>query len=48
MMNPLWKRDYDMFGIDEQSHIIDKINLQYTGESFSGIDLPLLDATTFG
>ncbi|CAK7344469.1 unnamed protein product [Dovyalis caffra] len=47
LMNPLRKRDYDLFGIDEQAHIIDKINLQYAGETFSGIDLPLLDATTF-
>ncbi|KAJ6290594.1 hypothetical protein OIU78_026356 [Salix suchowensis] len=47
LTNPLWKRDYDIFGIDEQVHIIDKINLQYAGESISGIDLPLLDVTTF-
>ncbi|KAG6743093.1 hypothetical protein POTOM_054039 [Populus tomentosa] len=47
LTNPLWKRDYDIFGIDEQAHIMDKINLQYAGESISGIELPLLEATTF-
>eukprot|EP00258_Populus_trichocarpa_P015941 XP_006373458.1 dnaJ homolog subfamily C member 16 [Populus trichocarpa] len=47
LTNPLWKRDYDIFGIDEQAHIMDKINLQHAGESISGIDLPLLEATTF-
>ncbi|XP_022728091.1 uncharacterized protein LOC111283742 isoform X2 [Durio zibethinus] len=36
LTNPIWKRNFDVFGIDEQ--------LQYAGEKFSNIELPLLHA----
>ncbi|XP_048329679.2 uncharacterized protein LOC107419220 isoform X2 [Ziziphus jujuba] len=45
LTNPLWKRNYDLFGLDEQSHVLDKANQQYTGQSFSKMDLPLLDSS---
>ncbi|KAF2311303.1 hypothetical protein GH714_021603 [Hevea brasiliensis] len=45
LTNPLWKRDYDIFGIDEQLLALDKFKEQYAGESFSRIGLPLLEAT---
>uniref|UniRef100_A0A2P2LZ25 J domain-containing protein n=1 Tax=Rhizophora mucronata TaxID=61149 RepID=A0A2P2LZ25_RHIMU len=45
LTNPLWKRDYDIFGIDEQHHVLEKVKRQYAEESYSHIGLPLLDAT---
>ncbi|KAK6920904.1 hypothetical protein RJ641_014582 [Dillenia turbinata] len=46
LTNPIWKRNYDLFGIDEQlvSHVIEKIKEQYAEKRFSDIGLPLLDA----
>ncbi|KAF2318003.1 hypothetical protein GH714_041330 [Hevea brasiliensis] len=46
LTNSLWKRDYNIFGIDEQLHVLDKFKEQYAGESFSHIGLPLLEATS--
>ncbi|KAJ0048284.1 hypothetical protein Pint_16145 [Pistacia integerrima] len=46
LIHPLWKRDYDIYGIDEQLHVLDKVREQHGGDSFSQIDLPLLDAAT--
>ncbi|KAI9174662.1 hypothetical protein LWI28_020900 [Acer negundo] len=43
LSHPLWKRNYDIYGFDEQLHVLDKVREQYGGESFSNIDLPLLD-----
>ncbi|KAJ0987440.1 hypothetical protein J5N97_005796 [Dioscorea zingiberensis] len=45
LTNPTWKRDYDLYGIDEQLEVIEKTKAQYDGESFSNVKLPLLDAT---
>ncbi|XP_010258427.1 PREDICTED: uncharacterized protein LOC104598200 [Nelumbo nucifera] len=45
LRNPLWKRDYDQFGIDEQLHVIEKVKGQYIGESFVEVDLPLLNSS---
>ncbi|KDP31275.1 hypothetical protein JCGZ_11651 [Jatropha curcas] len=44
LKNPLWKRDYDIFGIDEQLDVLNNRREQYAGKSFSQIALPLLDA----
>lgn len=44
LKNPIWKRNYDVFGIDEQLHIVEKVIQQYDGEKFSEIELPLLNA----
>ncbi|XP_040988912.1 uncharacterized protein LOC121236527 isoform X2 [Juglans microcarpa x Juglans regia] len=43
LSNPSWKRNYDIFGIDEQLHIVEKFKGQYAGESYSKVELPLLD-----
>ncbi|TXG51717.1 hypothetical protein EZV62_024241 [Acer yangbiense] len=43
LSHPLWKRNYDIYDFDEQLHVLDKVREQYGGESFSNIDLPLLD-----
>ncbi|WJX32062.1 hypothetical protein P8452_20433 [Trifolium repens] len=42
LTNPLWKRDYDLFGIDEQLHIIESANKRYAGKNISELDFPLL------
>ncbi|KEH33294.1 putative protein-disulfide reductase [Medicago truncatula] len=42
LTNPLWKRDYDLFGIDEQLHIIESANKRYAGKSISELEFPLL------
>ncbi|KAK6925040.1 DnaJ domain [Dillenia turbinata] len=44
LANPIWKRDYDLFGIDEQLHVMEKIKEQHAEKNFSDIALPLLDA----
>ncbi|CAL0319893.1 unnamed protein product [Lupinus luteus] len=48
LTNPLWKRDYDIFGIDEQLHIIESASKHYAGKRVSELDLPLLDLPTPG
>ncbi|XP_062030161.1 uncharacterized protein LOC133746019 [Rosa rugosa] len=45
LTNPSWKRNYDIFGFEEQIDVIEKLKKQYAGESFSRIDLPLLEST---
>ncbi|XP_050223024.1 uncharacterized protein LOC126673092 [Mercurialis annua] len=44
LTNPLWKRDYDIFGVDEQLHVLDKLKEQYVGENFTQIRPPILEA----
>lgn len=44
LTNPLWKRDYDLFAIDEQSPVINEAVRRYTGEKYSNVNFPLLDA----
>ncbi|XP_027904615.1 uncharacterized protein LOC114164227 isoform X2 [Vigna unguiculata] len=44
LTNPLWKRDYDIFGIDEQLHIVESASKQYAGKHISELNLPLLQA----
>ncbi|KAL6183072.1 hypothetical protein ACLB2K_044483 [Fragaria x ananassa] len=44
LTNPSWKRNYDNFGFEEQIDVIEKLKKQYAGESFSRIDLPLLES----
>ncbi|KAL4036210.1 hypothetical protein IC575_004937 [Cucumis melo] len=43
LKNNLWKRDYDLFGFDEQRGVLEKAKMQYAREKFSEIGLPLLD-----
>lgn len=44
LTNPLWKRDYDLFAIDEHLSVINTAIRRYAGEDYSKINLPLLDA----
>ncbi|RVW58180.1 hypothetical protein CK203_111663 [Vitis vinifera] len=46
LTDPLWKRDYDIFGIDEQIDVFENVKKQFSGVSFSGINLPLLSAAS--
>ncbi|KMZ71061.1 hypothetical protein ZOSMA_189G00220 [Zostera marina] len=48
LTNPIWKRDYDHFGIDEHLHIIETLKVKYKGEIFSKINLPLLAISSYG
>ncbi|CAH9092656.1 unnamed protein product [Cuscuta europaea] len=47
LTNQIWKRDYDIFGIDEQHDVIDKAKVQYNGTSISEIRLPLIEPVSF-
>ncbi|XP_020213903.1 uncharacterized protein LOC109798104 isoform X2 [Cajanus cajan] len=44
LTNPLWKRDYDIFGIDEQLHVVESASKRYAGKRVSELDFPLLQA----
>ncbi|KAI7984910.1 hypothetical protein LOK49_LG14G00620 [Camellia lanceoleosa] len=46
LTNPLWKRNYDIFGIDEHIHVLDSIKERHAGTIFSEIDLPLLESAS--
>ncbi|PKA59455.1 hypothetical protein AXF42_Ash016479 [Apostasia shenzhenica] len=48
LTNPIWKRDYDLFALDEHLSVLNDITKQYSGENYSKINLPLLDATSSG
>ncbi|MED6146168.1 hypothetical protein PIB30_032100 [Stylosanthes scabra] len=48
LTNPLWKRDYDLFGIDEQLHILESATKTCAGKSISELDLPLLHVPPSG
>ncbi|RYR45058.1 hypothetical protein Ahy_A08g041303 isoform A [Arachis hypogaea] len=43
LTNPSWKRDYDLFGIDDQLHILENASKNCAGKRISELDLPLLD-----
>ncbi|KAF9623693.1 hypothetical protein IFM89_003838 [Coptis chinensis] len=44
LTNPSWKRDYDMFGIDEQSNVLERVKEQHAESS--KVSLPLLEASS--
>ncbi|MCL7025101.1 hypothetical protein MKW94_015262, partial [Papaver nudicaule] len=46
LTNPLWKRDYDAFGVDEHLHTLEAVKTKYAEETFSKIKLPLLNASS--
>ncbi|CAN0870847.1 DnaJ homolog subfamily C member 10 [Linum grandiflorum] len=48
LKNPIWKRDYDLFGIDEQLDLLEKAKVQYAESGYSNVALPLLDDTSSG
>ncbi|TMW97339.1 hypothetical protein EJD97_005705 [Solanum chilense] len=43
LTNKIWKRDYDLYSIDEQFHVVEKAKEQYVGRSISEITFPLLE-----
>ncbi|OMO52874.1 Thioredoxin-like protein [Corchorus olitorius] len=47
LTNPIWKRNYDVFGIDEQPHIVEKVSQQHEGGKYSDVELPLLHADAY-
>ncbi|KAG2321275.1 hypothetical protein Bca4012_055790 [Brassica carinata] len=47
LTNLVWKRDYDVYGIDESVHIIEELEKQYAVEDFSKIKLPLLEVVSY-
>ncbi|KAL7598254.1 hypothetical protein Lser_V15G21596 [Lactuca serriola] len=47
LSNPIWKRDYDIFSVDEYLHVMEKVKEKYSSASFSDINLPLLKPTSF-
>lgn len=47
LTNLVWKRDYDVYGIDESVHIVEELEKQYTVEDFSKIKLPLLEVVSY-
>ncbi|CAN7063781.1 unnamed protein product [Brassica oleracea var. botrytis] len=47
LTNPVWKRDYDLYGIDESLHIIEELEKQYALEDFANIKIPLLEAVSY-
>nr|CAB3455051.1 unnamed protein product [Digitaria exilis] len=42
LTNPILKRDYDLFGLDEHAAVLERAKEQYQKEHFLKIDLPLL------
>ncbi|KAG9451366.1 hypothetical protein H6P81_011331 [Aristolochia fimbriata] len=46
LTNPLWKRDYDAFGTDENLHILENMIAQFKKGSFSELTIPLLNASS--
>ncbi|KAL1823793.1 hypothetical protein ACET3Z_010571 [Daucus carota] len=47
LTNNFWKRDYDIYGIDEQYHVIHKMEKQYAASNISHVTLPLLEPNSF-
>ncbi|OMO49845.1 hypothetical protein CCACVL1_30783 [Corchorus capsularis] len=47
LTNPIWKRNYDVFGIDEQPHVVEKVSQQHEGGKYSDVELPLLHADAY-
>ncbi|KVH98856.1 DnaJ domain-containing protein [Cynara cardunculus var. scolymus] len=47
LSNPVWKRDYDIFGLDEHLHVMERIKEKYSSAEFADIHLPLLEPTSF-
>ncbi|KAK9684538.1 hypothetical protein RND81_10G216600 [Saponaria officinalis] len=43
LTNPLWKRDFDLFGVDEHQHVLKNLMQLNSGKDYSSLKLPLLD-----
>ncbi|CAM8929167.1 unnamed protein product [Rhodiola kirilowii] len=46
LTNPLWKRDYDLYNIDEQIHLLEEVKAKYADKSFADVSLPLLSTSS--
>ncbi|KAI4303787.1 hypothetical protein MLD38_039380 [Melastoma candidum] len=44
LTNPTWKRNYDIFGIEEQESVFAEAKTKYSGEKYDAVHLPLLGA----
>ncbi|VFQ62720.1 unnamed protein product [Cuscuta campestris] len=47
LTNQIWKRDYDLFGIDEQFDVIERAKVQESWTRISEIRLPLIAPVSF-
>ncbi|ESQ34929.1 hypothetical protein EUTSA_v10006967mg [Eutrema salsugineum] len=47
LTNLVWKRDYDVYGIDESVHIIEELEKQYAVKDFAKVKLPLLEVVSY-
>ncbi|XP_010532213.2 PREDICTED: uncharacterized protein LOC104808258 [Tarenaya hassleriana] len=47
LTNPIWKRDYDLYDVDEKAHVIEELERQYAAEDFAKIKLPLLEVVSY-
>ncbi|KAI3454694.1 hypothetical protein Pfo_011357 [Paulownia fortunei] len=47
LTNQLLKRDYDVYNIDEQLHVLEKVKEHHSGKHIADIDLPLIEAASF-
>uniref|UniRef100_A0A7N0TP93 J domain-containing protein n=1 Tax=Kalanchoe fedtschenkoi TaxID=63787 RepID=A0A7N0TP93_KALFE len=45
LTNPIWKRDYDLYSIDEHIHVLQEAKAVYAEKAFSDIKVPLLSTT---
>ncbi|KAH9624363.1 hypothetical protein KSS87_011679 [Heliosperma pusillum] len=43
LTNPLWKRDFDLFGVDEHQDVLKNLTQLNSGREYSALELPLLD-----
>ncbi|KAK4781631.1 hypothetical protein SAY86_015733 [Trapa natans] len=43
LTNPIWRRNYDAFGIEEQLNVVKEAKQLFSGKPFSDVPLPLLD-----
>uniref|UniRef100_A0A803M119 J domain-containing protein n=1 Tax=Chenopodium quinoa TaxID=63459 RepID=A0A803M119_CHEQI len=46
LTDPLWKRDYDLFSIDEHQHVLENILQLNSNKVYSSVNLPLLVGST--
>ncbi|KMT10782.1 hypothetical protein BVRB_5g114380 [Beta vulgaris subsp. vulgaris] len=45
LTDPLWKRDYDLFGIDEHQYVLENILQLNSEKEYTSVNLPLLAST---
>uniref|UniRef100_A0A7N0RC67 J domain-containing protein n=1 Tax=Kalanchoe fedtschenkoi TaxID=63787 RepID=A0A7N0RC67_KALFE len=45
LTNPIWKRNYDLYNIDEHIHVLQEAKAAYAEKAFSDFKVPLLSST---